>query len=55
MPRRIVDLSVPLEMEIASDPPPMLPKIGKAQGMPVDGLKRHLPWVTGGNDFDVTY
>lgn len=27
MPRRIVDLSVPLEMEIASDPPPMLPKI----------------------------
>jgi kynurenine formamidase len=27
MPRRIVDLSVPLEAEIASDPPPMLPKI----------------------------
>ncbi|HEU4986000.1 MAG TPA: cyclase family protein [Rhizobiaceae bacterium] len=27
MARRIVDLSVPLEMEIASDPQPMLPKI----------------------------
>lgn len=27
MPRRIVDLSVPLEMNIASDPPPMLPQI----------------------------
>ncbi|MFD0914881.1 cyclase family protein [Pseudahrensia aquimaris] len=27
MPRRIVDLSVPLEADIASDPPPMLPKI----------------------------
>ena len=27
MPRRIVDLSVPLEAEIASDPPPMLPNI----------------------------
>ena len=27
MPRRIVDLSVPLEAEIASDPPPMLPQI----------------------------
>lgn len=27
MARRIVDLSVPLEAEIASDPPPMLPKI----------------------------
>ena len=27
MSRRIVDLSVPLEMGIASDPPPMLPKI----------------------------
>jgi kynurenine formamidase len=27
MPRRIVDLSVALDAEIASDPPPMLPKI----------------------------
>lgn len=27
MPRRFVDLSVPLESGIASDPPPMLPKI----------------------------
>lgn len=27
MPRRFIDLSVPLEMGIASDPPPMLPKI----------------------------
>jgi kynurenine formamidase len=27
MPRRFVDLSVPLEADIASDPPPMLPKI----------------------------
>jgi kynurenine formamidase len=27
MPRRIVDLSVPLEMNIASDPPGMLPQI----------------------------
>lgn len=27
MARRFVDLSVPLEAEIASDPPPMLPKI----------------------------
>ena len=27
MPRRFVDLSVPLEMGIASDPPPMLPEI----------------------------
>ncbi len=27
MPRRIVDLSVALEADIASDPPPMLPKI----------------------------
>lgn len=27
MPRRFVDLSVSLEAEIASDPPPMLPKI----------------------------
>ena len=27
MPRRFIDLSVPLEMGIASDPPPMLPEI----------------------------
>jgi kynurenine formamidase len=27
MPRRFIDLSVPLEAGIASDPPPMLPKI----------------------------
>ena len=27
MPRRFLDLSVPLEMGIASDPPPMLPQI----------------------------
>jgi len=27
MPRRLIDLSVPLEMGIASDPPPMLPQI----------------------------
>ena len=27
MPRRIIDLSVALDAEIASDPPPMLPKI----------------------------
>lgn len=27
MPRRIVDISVPLEMGVASDPPPLLPQI----------------------------
>ncbi len=27
MPRRFVDLSVPLETGIASDPPPVLPQI----------------------------
>ena len=46
MPRRIVDLSVPLKTGIASDPPPLLPKItyrdhafGAAEFAPMAGLK----------------
>ena len=46
MPRRIVDLSVPLKVGIASDPPPLLPKItyrdhafGAAEFAPMAGLK----------------
>lgn len=46
MPRRIVDLSVPLMTGIASDPPPLLPKItfrdhafGAAEFAPMAGLR----------------
>jgi kynurenine formamidase len=46
MPRRIVDLSVPLKSGIASDPPPLRPKItyrdhafGAAEFAPMAGLK----------------
>lgn len=46
MPRRIVDLSVPLKAGIASDPPPLRPKItfrdhavGAAEFAPMAGLK----------------
>jgi kynurenine formamidase len=49
MPRRIVDLSVALETDIASDPPPMLPRIDYVDHkQSAEGMAQFFPGLQAG-------